>query len=152
MSPAPFTLIAMRGTPSWGRIIEKVTRKTYEQNIHERIFEPLGMKNSGYERHCDVIKKRASGYKYGPFGCENADFVNMESSPGAGGAIYSTVEDMFLWDRALYTDQLLNKKYRELMFTPNRDVPEVKAAGGRPRSDYGWICPGFFSYPAGKYG
>jgi CubicO group peptidase (beta-lactamase class C family) len=121
-----------------GRIIEKVTRKTYEQNIHERIFEPLGMKNSGYERHCDVIKKRASGYKYGPFGCENADFVNMESSPGVGGAIYSTVEDMFLWDRALYTDQLLNKKYRELMFTPNRDVPEVKAAGGRQHSVYGY--------------
>ena len=62
----------------------------------------------------------------------------MGSTPGASGALYSTVEDMFLWDRALYTDQLLEKKYRDLMFTPNRDVPEVKAAGGRPQSNYGY--------------
>ena len=62
----------------------------------------------------------------------------MGSAPGAAGALYSTVEDMFLWDRALYTDQLLEKKYLDLMFTPNRDVPEVKAAGGRPQSNYGY--------------
>ena len=121
-----------------GRIIEKVTRKTYEQNLHERIFEPLGMKNSGYDRNRYVIEKRASGYTYGPFGLENADYMDMDSSPGAAGALYSTVEDMFLWDRALYTDKLLDKKYRDLMFTPNRDVPEVKAAGGRPHSVYGY--------------
>ena len=121
-----------------GRIIEKVTRKTFEQNLHDRIFEPLAMKNSGYDRNRYVIQKRASGYTYGPFGLENAEYIELDSSPGAAGALYSTVEDMFLWDRALYTDQLLNRKYRELMFTPNADVPEVKAAGGRPRSIYGY--------------
>ena len=121
-----------------GRIIEKVTRKTFEQNLNERIFEPLGMKNSGYDRNAYVIEKRADGYTRGPFGYENANFIDMDSSPGAAGAIYSTVEDMFLWDRALYTDKLLDKKHRDLMFTPNRDVPEVKAAGGRPQSRYGY--------------
>lgn len=121
-----------------GRIIEKVTRRTFEQNLHERIFDPLGMKNSGYDRNRYVIKKRASGYTVGPFGPENADYIELDSSPGAAGALYSTVEDMFLWDRALYTDQLLNRKHRELMFTPNRDVPEVKAAGGRAHSVYGY--------------
>ena len=121
-----------------GRIIEKVTRKTFEQNLQTRIFEPLGMQNSGFDLNQTVLKKRASGYTYGPFGLENAAYINMGSSPGASGALYSTVEDMFLWDRALYTDQLLEKKYRDLMFTPNRDVPEVKAAGGRPHSNYGY--------------
>ncbi len=121
-----------------GRIIEKVTRKTFEQNLQERIFHPLGMKNSGYDRNRYVIEKRASGYTYGPFGLENADYIEMGSSPGAAGALYSTVEDMFLWDRALYTDQLLNSKHREMMFTPNRGVPEVKAAGGRAHSVYGY--------------
>ncbi|MDE0864780.1 MAG: serine hydrolase [Rubripirellula sp.] len=121
-----------------GRIIERVTRKSFEQNLHERIFEPLGMKNSGYDRNRTVIEKRASGYTYGPFGFENAAYIDLDSSPGAAGALYSTVEDMFLWDRALYTDKLLDKKHRDLMFTPNRDVPEVKAAGGRPHSNYGY--------------
>ena len=52
--------------------------------------------------------------------------------------LFPTMEDMFVWDRALHTDKLLNKKYRDLMFIPNRDVPEVKAAGGRPHSVYGY--------------
>ncbi|MBT5020098.1 MAG: serine hydrolase [Planctomicrobium sp.] len=121
-----------------GRIIEKVTRKTFEQNLHERIFRPLGMNNSGYDRNRYVLEKRASGYTNGPFGLDNSDYIEMDSSPGASGALYSTVEDMFLWDRALYTDQLLDKKHRDLMFTPNRNVPEVKAAGGRAHSVYGY--------------
>lgn len=121
-----------------GRIIEKVTHRTFEQNIEERIFEPLGMKNSGYDRNRYVLEKRAQGYTRGPFGYTNAQYMDMDSSPGASGSVYSTVEDMFLWDRALYTDELLEKKYRDLMFTPNRDVPEVKAAGGRPHSRYGY--------------
>lgn len=121
-----------------GRIIEKATRKTFEQNLQERIFEPLGMKHSGYDRNRYVIPKRASGYTYGPFGLENAGYIELDSSPGAAGSLYSTVEDMFLWDRALYTDQLLNSEHRKLMFTPNADVPEVKAAGGRARSIYGY--------------
>lgn len=121
-----------------GRIIEKVTHKSYEKNLHERIFKPLNMHDSGYDRNRDIIKKRACGYINGPFGFENADYIEMDSTPGAAGALYSTVEDMFLWDRALYTDVLLNKKYRDLMFTPNSKVPEVKAAGGRPHSVYGY--------------
>lgn len=121
-----------------GRIIEKVTRKTFEKNIEERIFEPLGMKNSGYDRNRYVLEKRADGYTRGPFGYTKADYMEMDSSPGAAGSLYSTVKDMFLWDRALYTDQLLDQENRKLMFTPNRDVPEVKAAGGRAQSRYGY--------------
>ena len=121
-----------------GRIIEKVTHKSFERNLHECIFEPLNMKHSGYDRNRYVIEKRAYGSTYGPFGIENADYIEMDSTPGPAGAIYSSVEDMFLWDRALYTDKLLSKKYRLIMFTPNGDVPEVKAAGGRARSVYGY--------------
>lgn len=121
-----------------GRIIEKVTRKSFEQNLKERIFEPVGMENSGYDRNRYVLEKRASGYTRGPFGYTQATYMDMDSSPGASGSLYSTVEDMFLWDRALHTDLLLDQAHRTLMFTPNRDVPEVKAAGGRAQSRYGY--------------
>lgn len=136
--PGTFYAYCNTGYSILGRIIEKVTFKTFEQNLQARIFEPLGMAHSGYDRHRYVLPKRASGYTRGSFGYENADYIDMDSSPGAAGAIYSTVEDMFRWDRALYTDQLLDEKHRNLMFTPNRDVPEVKAAGGRPQSNYGY--------------
>ena len=121
-----------------GRILAKVTRKSFEKNVQERIFEPLGLKSSGYDRNQTILEKRASGYTRGPFEYTNADFINMDSSPGAAGSLYSTVEDMFLWDQSLYTDKLLNRKYRDLMLTPNRNIPEVKAAGGRPQSRYGY--------------
>ncbi len=121
-----------------GRIIEKATRQSFERNLEERIFGPLGMKDSGYDRNRTILEKRASGYTRGPFGYTNAEYMEMDASPGAAGSLYSTVEDLFLWDRALHADRLLEKNYRDLMFTPNRDVPEVKAAGGRPQSRYGY--------------
>ena len=121
-----------------GRIIEKVTRKSFERNLDQRIFKPLAMKNSGYDRNRTVLDKRAAGYTRGPFQTTNADYMDMDSSPGAAGSLYSTVEDMFLWDRALTTDKLLDAQHRARMFTPNRDVPEVKAAGGRKQSRYGY--------------
>src|SRR5262245_11012821 len=45
-----------------GAIIEKVTGKSYEQVLKENIFDPAGMKNTGYDHHDTLIPKRASGY------------------------------------------------------------------------------------------
>ncbi|MBT7729172.1 MAG: serine hydrolase [Planctomycetaceae bacterium] len=121
-----------------GRIIEKVTKRSYEQNVLDRITQPLGMTNTGYDRPQKILDKRASGYTHGPFRIENSTYIEMDPAPGAAGAIYSTVDDLFLWNRALSTDTLLKKFYRELMFTPNRSVPESRAAGGRQHSNYGY--------------
>ncbi len=123
-----------------GRVVEKVTRKSFEQNVQERIFVPLEMNDSGYDRNRYVLSKRASGYTLGPFGDENASYLDMDSSPGAAGSLYSTVEDLFRFYVGLRDDQLLSEKSRKLMFTPNQNVPEVKAAGGRPKSTYGYGC------------
>ena len=62
----------------------------------------------------------------------------MNPAPGAAGAIYSTVDDLFIWDRGLCSDRLLKKNLRELMFKPNTSVPESQAAGGRQHSNYGY--------------
>jgi CubicO group peptidase (beta-lactamase class C family) len=43
-----------------GRVVEKVTRKSFEQNVQERIFVPLEMNDSGYDRNRYVLSKRAS--------------------------------------------------------------------------------------------
>ncbi len=123
-----------------GRVVEKVTRKSFEQNVQERIFVPLKMNDSGYDRNRYVLSKRASGYTLGPFGDDNASYLDMDSSPGAAGSLYSTVEDLFRFYIGLRDDQLLSEEYRKLMFTPNQNVPEVKAAGGRSKSTYGYGC------------
>jgi CubicO group peptidase (beta-lactamase class C family) len=121
-----------------GRIVEKVTRRSFEQNLRERILDRLDMADSGYDRNRYILPKRANGYTLTSFGYENAQYLDMDSSPGPAGSLYSTVEDLFRFSRGLRTDQLLEEKYRKLMFTPNQNVPEVKAAGGRPKSTYGY--------------
>ena len=45
-----------------GAIIEKVTGKSYETVLTERILKPLGMTNSGYDSTSPLLPKRASGY------------------------------------------------------------------------------------------
>jgi CubicO group peptidase (beta-lactamase class C family) len=100
-----------------GAIIEKVTGKPYAQALQERIFTPLGMKGSGYDVSATVLSKRASGYDFQPDGHTNTAYLDM-GIPYAAGSLYSTVEDLYLWDRALYTDTLLPAPLKQKMFTP----------------------------------
>ena len=103
-----------------GYIIEKVSGKTYEEYLKENIFIPLNMKDSGYDHHSTILQYRASGYFPGKNGIINAKYIDM-SIPFGGGCLFSTVEDMYLWDRALYTDKLLNESSLNEIFTPFKD-------------------------------
>lgn len=101
-----------------GAIIEKVTGKPYEQVLKDNIFDPLGMKNTGYDHYGTILGKRATGYTKTPHGYETAPYLDM-SIPYAAGSLYSTVEDLYLWDQALYGEKILSAKSKELMFKPN---------------------------------
>jgi CubicO group peptidase (beta-lactamase class C family) len=101
-----------------GAIIEEITGKTYEEALKERIFDPIGMKNSGYDRHDPIIPNRATGYSITFDGYLNAPYLDM-SLPYAAGSLYSTAEDLYLWDQALYSEKLLSAKTKELLFTPH---------------------------------
>jgi len=103
-----------------GAIIEKVSGKTYEQMLNEKIFGPLGMKNSGYDNHDPLIEKRATGYSKRGKGYINSPYLDM-SIPYAAGSLYSTVDDLFLWDQALYTNKVLSDASKQAMFKPGLD-------------------------------
>jgi CubicO group peptidase (beta-lactamase class C family) len=100
-----------------GAIIEQVTGKPYEEVLRERIFDPLGMKGSGYDLSRPILEKRARGYEQGLSGVRNADYLDM-LLPYAAGSLYSTVEDLYVWDQALYGEKVLPAKAKERMFTP----------------------------------
>ncbi len=100
-----------------GMIIEKVSGMPYEKYLTENIFKPLGMSNTGYDHTETVLKNRASGYNSNGSERVNAEFLDM-SQPFSAGALYSTVEDLYKWDRSLYTEKLLKKTSLEKMFTP----------------------------------
>jgi CubicO group peptidase (beta-lactamase class C family) len=114
-----------------GLIIENVTGKTFEQNLHELIFTPLKMSNSGYDHFETILKNRSTGYERDGENFRNSNYIDM-SIPYAAGSIYSTVEDMYLWDQALYTNKLLTDKSKDLMFSSHVPV-------GPWHYGYGWI-------------
>ncbi|QRK09409.1 serine hydrolase [Archangium violaceum] len=109
-----------------GAIIEKVTGVTYAQALRQRLFEPLGMKSTGYDVSMEVLPKRASGHQLTPNGYVNAPYLDM-SLPYAAGSLYSTVKDLYLWDRALHQHKLLPAPLEQQMFTP-----------GLEQYAYGW--------------
>ncbi len=101
-----------------GAILEQISGVSYEQLLKNRIFTPLGMKNSGYAHSEAVILRRASGYERSPVGFQNARYYDM-SIPFAAGGLYSTVEDLYFWDQSLYGERLLPARIRDLLFKPN---------------------------------
>ncbi len=103
-----------------GAILEQVSGQSYERLLQERIFDPLGMHDSGYTHTETIIPHRASGYERSGNGLHNARFYDM-SIPFAAGAMYSTVSDFLLWDQALYGERLLPARLRDLLFEPNLD-------------------------------
>src|SRR5688500_19580075 len=81
------------------------------------IFDKVGMKDTGYDLHDPLLQKRASGYAKTATGYTNAPYLDM-SIPYAAGSLYSTVEGLYLWDQALYTDKMLTPQSKELMYKP----------------------------------
>jgi CubicO group peptidase (beta-lactamase class C family) len=100
-----------------GAIIEKASGKSYEAFLKEAIFDPLGMKDTGYDHFATVLPHRASGYERKDGGLVNAGYLDM-GQPYAAGSLYSTVEDLAKWDRALHDGKPLSKASMEKMFTP----------------------------------
>lgn len=110
-----------------GAVLEQISGSSYEQLLNERIFRPLGMEDSGYTHSETIIAHRAAGYERSKTGLQNARCYDM-SIPFAAGALYSTAQDLYRWDQALYGERLLPARLRDLLFKPNLE-----------NYGYGWV-------------
>ena len=100
-----------------GVIVEKVAQKNFEDVLSERILIPLRMKNTGMFNPSKIISESASGYIRDNDKLQKAPSIDLRNVFSVGG-MYSTVEDLFLWDKALYSDILISSKYLEMIFKP----------------------------------
>lgn len=101
-------------------IVEKVAGQSLRDYAQENIFQPLGMKNSlFYDDNTDLIKNRVFSYNKKP----NEDGFNnliMRFDLVGSGGVYSSIEDMYLWDQNFYNNKLgkgdqniINKMHEE---------------------------------------
>jgi len=123
-------------------IIERISGQSYGDFLRTRIFTPLGMRNTGYGAiPGDIVR----GYDRDIRGVWHRERpVNYEVLAGEGG-IYSTIDDMLVWSRALRGNQILSAASREAMFT---DYGHSYGFGWRFAIEYGrklvWHTGNFF--------
>ena len=115
-----------------GYIIEKISGMSYENFIQKYIFDKLGMKHSYYGNPDKIIFNRANGYQMNDSGYQNAEYISM-TIPYAAGSLMSTVDDMFLWSKAIHHNTLISERSRQMAFT------NYTLKNGTPENyGYGW--------------
>jgi N-acyl-D-amino-acid deacylase len=100
-------------------IIERVSGKTFHDYFGQNIAVPLGLKNT-YVYHI-LLPSVPSNHVYG-FEKENGtkklfDLYNVDGVTGDGN-VYSSVEDLLVWEQSLYTEKLVKKETMSQAFQP----------------------------------
>jgi CubicO group peptidase (beta-lactamase class C family) len=101
-------------------IVERASGRKFPEFVEGRIFAPLGMTHSVVmDEPSPHIAKRALGYRKNGDAFEVYDDDPLNYIFGSGG-IYSTVEDLYHWDQALYGEQLVRAETLAEAFRPVR--------------------------------
>jgi len=125
------------------QIIERVTGERYAEFLKEAIFDPVGMKDTMVvDERKQKVPRLALAYERGPDGWKDITYSPENSIYGEDG-IYSTVNDLYKWDEALYTERLVSRATIEMAFTPglnNKGKEIMTDILPRPSSyGFGWF-------------
>ena len=109
-----------------GAVLERVTGKSYYNVIAERVLRKAGMTATVPAKLAPLVPRRVIGYQQTWDAVENG--AHIGASPAGG--FYSTVDDLFAWERALAGAALLSPQMKRLVFSM-RDV--ITAYGWKTR-------------------
>lgn len=120
-------------------IVERVTKQPFKVFLKRNIFDPLRMTNTSVVDPRDPMPTNASKCYKG--GWNEYKFMYQDGVFGDKG-VFSTVQDMLKFDRALYTTALVSRNTLYAAFTPQ--CTDMKS----PRNyGYGWRM---YLYPSGE--
>jgi CubicO group peptidase (beta-lactamase class C family) len=130
-------------------IVERVSGQSFREFLMENVFHPLEMGTATVRDRPElVIPDRAMGYRPDPSGggwIENDDhFGNW--LVGAGG-VYASLDDLFRWDQALYTDRLVSQEIMDRAFSPT-----TLNDGSISEYGFGWNVSDVLGRPAIHHG
>lgn len=128
-------------------IVEKASGMKFAAFLKKNIFEPLHMKQTlAFEDGISTVPNRAYGYTQRGATFERTDQSLTSAILGDGG-VYSSVDDLYLWDQSLYTTKLVSAKMLQQAFTP----PVLPS--GKPTSyGFGWEIGEFQGAKALRHG
>jgi len=134
-----------------GLIIEKLSGQTYRHYVQKSIFEPAGMKSSGFWAVDEKVSNRASGYTKrspdGPLPERRSNLAGLPGRPSSAGGAFATAGDLLRFTESLQDAKLLSRKWTNWMFSDSFEVqarPALGIAGGAPglnaaiEMDQGW--------------
>ena len=100
-------------------IVHRASEKTLREFADEFIFNPLGMTHSHFhDDFTQLIKNRATGYF--PAGKEEfTNFISTFDNVGSGG-LFTSVEDLLLWDQNFYSFIVGGRELFDLMHTKGK--------------------------------
>ncbi len=125
-----------------GYVVQKASGLPLQDYLRDAFFVPLGMADTGFE---DDMSDVVMGYANLGGGPTPQPGHNVSIIFGAG-ALYSTLDDLLVWQRALHGGRLLSpESYRQMIADhAPADTPDER---GRPRRDWGY---GLFSNALGR--
>lgn len=118
-----------------GHIIERVADASFSEYLQTTFFEPLGMHNTGVHTSQLVLAHEATGYSLTGDRIDKALNWDMSRAGGAGN-LYSTVDDLHKWNRALFAGEVLNAQSLAVAHTVTEDGVEGDL---QMPYGYGWI-------------
>jgi CubicO group peptidase (beta-lactamase class C family) len=124
-------------------IVEQITGIPFRDFADQQIFKPLGMKSTfifnPFIAQDSTSINMATGYEYG---LKETPRIYFDGVTGDKG-IYSTLDDLYKWDQALYSEKLVSVQTLTEAFQPaNPD------SHGNRNYGYGWRL---YKNPDGTY-
>jgi CubicO group peptidase (beta-lactamase class C family) len=123
-------------------IVEKVSGKPFGQFLHERIFVPLKMNSTlAYEKGKNEVPRRAYGHTKEKDGSWRETDQSPTSAVLGDGGIYTSIDDLEKWDRALRDHTLLSEAEMQPALTPVEPTSgPAKLHSGKTLSyGFGWF-------------
>lgn len=116
-------------------IVEKASGQSFPDYLRTAFFEPLGMKDTGFDDDSDL--GIVTGHANFPGGLTAQRTPNVSIVYGAG-ALYSTLDDLLVWERALNTGHLLSPYSYAQMVMDHSPADQPNERGGRPHRAWGY--------------
>jgi CubicO group peptidase (beta-lactamase class C family) len=147
-APGTKMIYSNNGYMLLGAIIEKVSGVSYREYLEKNLFKPAGMTETLFGDDYIIVKNRVPSYIYSRSDSRFFNALNGKVEIAySAGAIQSTADDLFKWNRALLAHKLIKKESLEKAQTEYK-LPNGKAT----YYGYGWFIGNIHGSPLVEHG